>query len=117
MFTHTKLLIWEKSMEIVQEVYRLTKTFPENEKFGLTSQMRRSAISIASNIAEGSYRSTKKDFSSFLATARGSLGELHVQYSCAVSVGILNKDHIKNIEKLLDSEMKMITAFIRNLKK
>lgn len=117
MFSHTKLLIWQRAMDIVQEIYELTKVFPEEEKFGMVSQMRRSAVSIASNIAEGSYRSTKKDFSSFLATARGSLGELQRQCSCALSVNILKKENIQNIEKLLDNEMNMLNAFIRNLKK
>lgn len=117
MFSHTKLLIWQEAIRIVEEIYKLTRIFPEEEKFGMISQMRRSAVSIASNIAEGSYRSTKKDFSSFLATARGSLGELQAQYVCAFSVGMFKKEDAQNLEKFLNDEMSMLTAFIKNLKK
>ena len=74
-------------------------------------------MSIASNIAEGSYRSTRKDFSSFLATARGSLGELQTQYTCAFSIGMFKKEDTQSLEKLLDDEMSMLAAFIKNLKK
>jgi four helix bundle protein len=73
------LLVWQKAMTLVEEVYELSKFLPEKESFSLTSQIRRSAISVPSNIAEGSRRSTKKDYIQFLRIAYGSLAELETQ--------------------------------------
>ncbi len=117
MFSHTKLLIWQKAMEIVEEIYRVTNIFPDSERFGLVSQMRRSAISVASNIAEGSYRSTKKDFLSFLATARGSLAELQTQCLCALRIKMIDVRDMGKAKQLLDEEMNMLNAFIKTIKK
>ena len=75
----TKLTVWEKSMELVEVVYKLTKNFPDNEKFNLVSQINRSAVSIPSNIAEGKGRNSDKEFKQFLYIARGSLFELRTQ--------------------------------------
>jgi four helix bundle protein len=77
--SYQDLKIWQKSIDLVDAIYAITLSFPKEEIYGLTSQMRRSAISIASNIAEGSQRTTKKDFANFLSTSKGSLAELETQ--------------------------------------
>lgn len=73
------LIAWQKAMDLVDQVYRASKTFPDEEKFGLTQQMRRAAVSIPSNIAEGQGRESKKEFARFLSIAHGSLRELETQ--------------------------------------
>jgi four helix bundle protein len=87
--SHNDLVVWQKSVELVTEIYKATSTFPREETFGLTSQMSRSAVSIPSNIAEGQGRATKGEFVRFLANARGSLFELKTQVHIAGSLGIL----------------------------
>ena len=73
------LLVWQKAMDLARQVYELSKSFPPAEQFGLTSQIRRSAVSVVSNIAEGQGRETPGDFARFLNIARGSLAELQTQ--------------------------------------
>lgn len=88
--------IWHSAMGITNEIYRLTNNFPSEEKFGLTSQIRRSAVSIPSNIAEGCSRGTDKAFKQFIEIAQGSAFELETQLIIAE-----NQSYIKNIEDLL----------------
>ena len=87
---HKDLEVWKKSMDLVESIYTLTQRFPEAEKFGLTSQMRRSAVSIPSNIAEGAARKGDKEFLHFLPIALGSLSELETQYLIATRFTIHN---------------------------
>jgi four helix bundle protein len=82
------LLVWQKAKALAVEIYRATEEFPKNEIFGLTSQMRRAAVSVASNIAEGQGRGSKPDFTRFLCMARGSLLELETQLDIAMELGI-----------------------------
>lgn len=77
--SYTKLKVWQKSIELTDAVYDLTNAFPKEERYGLISQMRRSAVSIASNIAEGSQRTSNKEFANFILISRGSLAELETQ--------------------------------------
>ncbi len=86
------LFVWQKAMIIVEKVYELTKTLPADERFGLVSQMRRSAISVPSNIAEGKSRGTRRDYSHFIAIARGSLAELDTQVLLCVRLGYARDD-------------------------
>ncbi len=88
--THKQLDTWQQAMQLVKMVYGVTATFPREELFGLTSQMRRAAISIPSNIAEGAGRSGSKEFAHFLDIARGSLSELDTQLEIAVMLGYLS---------------------------
>lgn len=81
---HKDLEVWKKGMDVVEAVYVLTKTFPDEEKFGLISQMRRAAVSVPSNIAEGAARKNDKEFIQFLYIALGSLAELETQYLIAI---------------------------------
>ncbi|OHE90198.1 MAG: hypothetical protein A2213_02465 [Lysobacterales bacterium RIFOXYA1_FULL_68_6] len=84
---HERLDVWRDSMELVEIVYRMSETFPDSERFGLTAQMRRSATSIPSNIAEGAARRSSAEYQRFLSIARGSLAELDTQRQIAVRLG------------------------------
>src|SRR5262245_33076304 len=86
---HTKLDVWQDAMRLVVQVYDATRQFPADERYGLTNQMRRAAISIPSNIAEGAARETDNEFLRFLFIARGSLAELETQLMIAAKLGYL----------------------------
>jgi four helix bundle protein len=85
--SHKDLVVWNKAMDLVTEIYRLTKEFPKDEMFGLVSHLRRSAISVPSNIAEGKGRISKKEFHYFLGNARGSLAELETRIIISFNLG------------------------------
>jgi four helix bundle protein len=89
---HRDLIAWQKAMALVTEVYRVTRTFPKDELYGLTSQLRRSAISVPSNLAEGHGRNSRKEFHQFVGQARGSLVEVETQLEIAMNLGYLRKD-------------------------
>jgi four helix bundle protein len=89
--SYRDLVAWQKAMLLVTKVYRLSESFPKNEMYGLTSQMRRAAISVPSNIAEGQGRSFDREFSRFLSIALGSLMELETQLQIAVNLGYVSQ--------------------------
>ncbi len=91
MFGFEKLDVWQKAVEFADRVYAVTRAFPDDERFGLTSQMRRASVSISSNVAEGSGRSSKKDFSHFVAIAYGSTMEVVSQAQVAFRQSILQQ--------------------------
>lgn len=93
--SHKDLKVWQESMDLVTEIYRISDCFPENEKFGLTSQIRRCAISIPSNIAEGCARKGNRELLQFLYVSLGSLAELETQYEIAQ-----NLNYIKESEEI-----------------
>lgn len=97
MKSYKDLIVWQKSMSLVNEIYLTTKSFPEEEKFSLVSQMRRSAISIPSNIAEGYGRGSKSEYARFVKIARGSMYELDTQMEIAKSQKFLTQENYKNI--------------------
>ena len=109
-----ELIVWQRSMELVFNIYKVTKSFPRDELYGLVSQMRRSAVSIPSNIAEGKKRSTKKDFCHFLCIADGSAAELETQVLIAKrEYTVLD---FTLIEKQLMEVQKMLSSIIQKLK-
>lgn len=113
---HKKLKVWQLAMEIVLDVYRLTESFSADEKFGLTSQMRRCAVSIPSNIAEGAARNTHKEFINFLHIAQGSLAELDTQLEIALRLNLTNQEAWTTMNtKLLEAD-KMLSGLINSLK-
>lgn len=114
--SYKNLIVWQKSIELVKEVYILTKNFPKSEIFGLVSQMRRSAVSIPSNIAEGFNRRHRKEFSQFISIAFGSGAELETQILLAKSLGFLKEENFKKCEQLLEEVMKMLNKMITNLR-
>lgn len=105
------LQVWQRSMELARNVYALTNNFPRSETFGLTSQIRRAAVSVPSNIAEGRGRLTDKSFAVFLAQARGSLYELETQIELAASLGFADAQQAHS----LISEAAQIGAMIQSL--
>ena len=102
---HKKLDAWVKSINLVTEVYKMTSVFPKNEEYGITSQMRRSAISVSSNIAEGAGRDSKKEYIRFLNISIGSLSELETQMIISKRLEYINDSNIFNeivvVRKLL----------------
>jgi four helix bundle protein len=112
---HKRLEVWRQSMDLTINIYRTTEKFPSQELYGLTNQLRRAAVSIPSNIAEGAARQTKKEFTNFLHIAQGSLSELDTQLDLARRLEYL-KDNARNT---FDTQMaqidKMLTGLIRHL--
>lgn len=106
------LKVWEKSYNLSLLIYSLTKKFPKEEVFGLTSQIRRCAISIPSNIAEGHTRKSKKEFSQFLFIAFGSGAELETQLQLSLDLGYINKEDYTKTYLLLSEVMKMLNVLI-----
>ena len=112
---YENLDVWKKSMSLVTEVYGIVKLLPKEETYALSNQIRRSAVSIPSNIAEGSSRNSKKEFVQFLYIALGSLCELETQLIIAINVGYLKT--IESIKKEILSIKKMLNALISSIKK
>src|SRR5579872_5563876 len=110
------LKVWHAAMQLVEDVYRATESFPKAEDYGLKGQIRRSACSIPSNIAEGSARSTKKDFRAFLRFAVGSLRELETQLEIAKRVGYLGKEAFKNLLAIIDPIARMLTGLMTSIR-
>ncbi|MFO0969858.1 MAG: four helix bundle protein [Gemmataceae bacterium] len=104
---YKELIVWQKAVALVTEVYRVTSGFPQDERFGLTSQMRRAAVSIPSNIAEGQGRLTKGEFRQCLGYAKGSLLELETQLLISQNLGFLRDEeapygHLSEVARLLN---------------
>jgi four helix bundle protein len=99
---HRNLVAWQKGMDLVLEVYRLTQKFPAMELYGLTSQMRRAALSVPSNIAEGAADRTHSQFSNFLANALGSLNEVDTQMELSFRLGYISENEYNRISAMLD---------------
>jgi four helix bundle protein len=108
------LIVWQRAMTLAVEVHRLTKVFPREERFGLTSQVRRAALSVPSNIAEGHARQGK-EFRHFLSIARGSLAEVETQLMFAVAVGYVASEGIAHAMSLADEVKRMAAALTRKL--
>ena len=112
-----ELKVWQKGFEIAVKSFKLTETFPKEEKFGLSIQITRSAVSIPSNIAEGSSKSSEKDYKRFLEIALGSGFEPETQLLIAKAANMGQKDVLTAILQTLDEEQKMLMAFISKLEK
>ncbi|PAM96578.1 four helix bundle protein [Flavobacterium sp. IR1] len=110
------LLIWQKSMALITKIYYSTNNFPKEEIFGLTSQIRRSSISIPSNIAEGYGRESDKDFLRFLNISIGSLFEMQTQLEIAKNITYLNEQEFNNLYEDSREVERMLVSFIKKLK-
>lgn len=110
------LKIWENGIDLVVNVYNKAESFPKEEVYGLTSQIKRSAVSIPSNIAEGSGRGTDKDFNRFLDIALGSSFELETQLIIANRLNFLSDDSFSLLNDQIDEEQKMIIGLQKRLK-
>ncbi len=111
-----ELLIWKKSRQFCSEIYSITSSFPSDEKFGITNQLRRASVSIPSNIAEGSSRNSNKDFSRFLEIAIGSAYEIETQLLIASDLGFIKSDKLEPLIIQLEEIIKMISKFRSTLK-
>lgn len=113
---YKNLHIWQKAMIVAEASYVVTKSMPQEELYGLISQIRRAGASIPANIAEGSQRGTDKDFVQFIAIARGSLAELETLILLSQKIGYLNKEYIANIFLETTELSKMLRSFYGTLK-
>ncbi len=113
--SYKELIVWQKSMVLVIEVYKLTENFPREEIYGLTSQIRRAAESIPSNIAEGRLRGTRKDYAQFLRIAYGSGAELETQLEIAKRLPKTKALDYSEVDSLLLETMKMLNSMLRKL--
>jgi len=109
------LEIWRKGVDLVKQTYTITKQFPNDEMYGLTSQVRRAAVSVPSNIAEGQSRHSQKEFRQFLAIALGSIAELETQMIIACELGYTGEQCTKEILALTDTLTRMTKGLIKSL--
>jgi four helix bundle protein len=112
---YEQLNVWQKAMDLTVEIYGLTKHFPREELYGITNQMRRAAISIPSNIAEGHSRNSQKEFLNFLSIAKGSNAELFTQLLICERVGYISSSNIKPIKQLSQEIARMLTSLITRI--
>ena len=113
--THKDLLVWKKGIDLVEQIYKFTKQFPKEELYGITNQMRRCAVSIPANIAEGSGRKNKAEFIQFLHIALGSASELETHLIISQRLGFLSINSYDEIMNALNEIIKMICGLINSL--
>ena len=113
--SYKELKVWQKSIELVTNIYQLTESFPKEEIFGLTSQIKRSAVSIPSNIAEGRHRGGRKDFVHFLRMSFGSGAELETQLEISKRLSKTRPLNYNKVDSLLSEIMKMLNVMIEKL--
>ncbi len=114
--TFRELIVWQKSMQLVTNIYRLSQAFPREERYGLTNQLRRSAVSVPSNIAEGFGRQTTKDYLRFLQIAMGSLFEFQTQLEIAKNLEFLSRTDFDSTFEASRELERMLSSLIRKLK-
>ncbi len=112
---HKKLIAWQKSMDLVVSIYDVTKSFPKEETYGLVSQLRRAAVSVPSNIAEGAADRTTDQFRNFLSTAIGSLSEINTQLELALRVGYISRERHDLIQAAVDECLAVTFGLRRSL--
>ncbi|GGH16059.1 four helix bundle protein [Silvibacterium dinghuense] len=113
--SYQELIVWQKAMDLCVEIYRLTESFPRGEVYGLTSQLRRAGVSIASNIAEGYGRGSRGEYCQFLAIARGSNHEVQTQLLIAERLGFLTRDNRLRAEGLSEEIGRMLSKMLPEL--
>ena len=113
--SYKDLLVWQKSMALVKDIYHLTSCFPPDERFGLVSQLRRAAVSVPSNIAEGQSRHTSGEFVQFISHAEGSLAELETQLLIAVELNFCRKEQADQALAQIDELQKMTNGLRQKL--
>jgi four helix bundle protein len=114
---YTDLVAWRKAMDLVEEVYRLTKSFPKEELYGLSSQLRRSAVSIPSNVAEGHCRNGRREFVHHLSIALGSLGDVETQVLIAQRLGYIDESASTNAAALASETGRLLVGLMHSLEK
>ncbi|MFY9242309.1 MAG: four helix bundle protein [Polaribacter sp.] len=116
MHRYKDLKFWQLSRAFCKEIYEVTNLFPETEKFGLVSQLRRASVSVASNIAEGASRSSNKDFNRFLVISLGSCYEIETQLLLSFDLGFINENVLERLNNSLHQIIKMMSKFSSALK-
>lgn len=114
--SYKDLIVWQKAMDLVEMVYQATRTFPQEERYGLTSQLRRAVVSVPSNIAEGHARKSTAEYINFLSIARGSLAEVETQLLIAQRLGYLHRTYLRPIMQVHTEVSKMLPALMEKLK-
>ena len=109
------LEVWRRGVRFVRDVYRATDTFPPHERFGLTAQIRRAAVSIASNVAEGRARFSTREFARHVSIARGSVAEVETQVEIAIELGYLQRSAVENLMQECDELSRMLRTMYQNL--
>jgi four helix bundle protein len=112
----SKIKVWEKSHHFTLQVYRITKHFPSDERFGLTAQLRRAAASVPTNIAEGCGRDSERDFARFMSIAAGSASEVEYQLLLACDLNYIQDETYKELTQQVNELKKMLNSFIKKLK-
>ena len=111
------LVVWQRAVQMSLEIYKLTSAFPASERFGLTNQLRRASVSVASNIAEGYGKSSRGEYVSFLGHARGSNGEVQTQLIISQGLGFGSQESIRQAESLSNEVGRMLVVMMRRLQK
>jgi four helix bundle protein len=115
--SYKELMVWQKSFQLCKEIYRITKDFPKEEKFGLTSQIRRAAVSVPSNIAEGYGRKTTPEYIRALYVAYGSHCELETQVLLSGELGYIRAEDINGVQEHIAEIERMLKALIKSLER
>ncbi len=115
--SYRDLIVWQRAMQMTLSIYRLTASFPKDEIYGLTSQLRRASVSVPSNIAEGYGRGTRGEYKNFLGIARGSIYEVQTQLTLCQELGLGNIKDLQASQRLSDEVSKMLFAIITKLSK
>jgi len=115
MFNFEKLDVWNEAIAFADTIYTITKAFPDQERFGLTNQMRRAAVSISSNIAEGSSRSSRPDFARFIEIATGSVFEVVSQVTLSRRQGFLSQETYEQVYAAAEKQSRMLSGLRRSL--
>ena len=114
--SYKDLIVWKKAMDLAEEIYRLSRSFPKEEIYCLTSQIRRAAVSVPSNIAEGNERSSTLEYLHFLSIARGSLAEIETQLQLAIKLTYITSEQCSIAFQLSEEISKMLATLYTNLK-
>ena len=117
METHKDLRVWQQSIEMVTSIYLMTKAFPKDELFGLVSQMRRAAVSVPSNSAEGYARGTDREKLHFLRISSGSMSEIETQLLLSLNLGYISQESYNELSETVTSVWKQLNALISSVKK
>lgn len=112
---YRELKVWQLGVDLALEIYRLTAEFPKSEIYGLTSQLRRAAVSIPSNIAEGHARKTRREMQRFANIAKGSLAELETQLIIAGELGYLTSESLRKTMRMTEEESRMLSGLLRSI--
>ena len=113
---HKNLVVWQEGISLVKDIYLLCSTLPENEKFGLISQLKRASVSIPTNIAEGAARSSDKEFAYFLHIAKGSLSEIDTLLTIATELNFVQAENLKHVLEKADRVAALLNGLIKSLK-